>query len=250
MLKDFHGDFQEVVKELSRLSNVVFLEKEEVAKNAGIALTSQDARLVALDGIQRNLITVGYWIRALHSLKSECSGRNWEKTYLDKLGVRPGIYPGDSHRTGKIEDMMLYIQFEALVTLTHFNIDNLFYNTLRAVGEDPNKNKSFGQNMEALLRQAGFPKDGTEGDALKAFSQVRNSYHNNGIHRNADFHATVAGVSFDFNKGCKVECASWSHILHLLEVVVKVLGSILSSANIRGIVGEIKDDFASGGVQP
>lgn len=250
MLKDYHGSFQEVVKDLFQLNKAVFLEKEKVARNAGIALTSQDARLVALDGIQQNLVTVGYWINALISLKSECQGQgpNWEKTYLGKLGVGPDIYPGDSHRTGKIEDRMLGVQFGALVTLIHFKIDNLFYNTLRALGETPTK--SFNQNTANLIGLVGLPKNGAESDALEVFSQVRNSFHNNGIHRNADFHVTVFGVRFDFIRGRRVECASWAHILHLTEVNVRVLGAILSSAPMRQVNGEIKDDFASGGVQP
>ena len=168
---------------------------------------------------------------------------------MGKLSVGPDIYPGDSHRTGKIEDRMLDVLSGALVILIHFKIDNLFYNTLRALGETPTK--SFDQNTANLLRLVGAPKDGAEGKALKSLSQVRNSFHNNGIHRNADFHAIVAGANFDFIQGQRVECASWSHILHLIEfVVVKVLVSILSSAQVRQIVGEIKDDFASGGVQP
>ena len=79
---------------------------------------------------------------------------------------------------------------------------------------------------------------------MTAFANLRNSLHNNGIHRANSLKIQVDEIDFEFVKNERVECASWQHIVVLLSANVSILKKILSSQKIVKIKTEIRDDFA------
>jgi hypothetical protein len=99
---------------------------------------------------------------------------------------------------------------------------------------------------DEILNQCSIPRTGTEKQRLTAFANLRNSLHSNGIHKNDSLRIQIDGITFDFVKGTRVECASWDHIIVLLNANVNILKTILLSSKVANIKTDIEDTFTSG----
>ena len=231
-IMDILPKFEVFIKELEQT-------KKNVVTQSGVNYTSQDARMVALDSIQVNISSVGMWINAVNSLANShtVNGNFNEQDFL--MSVGSGL---NAQQTEEVMFNQLRLGF---VTLVHFKIDNLFHNILKHLEKLPRRSGYWNLTNE-ILEQCGFPKKGDKKDLLTAFANLRNSLHGNGIHTTDSLSAQVNGMSFDFIKGKRVECASWEHIVVLFESNVKILNDILLSPKIVNIKTEIEDDFASG----
>ena len=134
----------------------------------------------------------------------------------------------------------------SFMTLIHFKIDNLFYNILRHLNALP-KGTGYWNLTDEILSQCSFSKKGLEKDILTAFAYLRNSLHNNGIHRKGNsLKLKIDQMEFNFIEGSRLECASWEHIVVLLKANVDILKKIIQSHKVKNIITEIKDDFAFG----
>lgn len=243
-----YSDFGHVVEGLGRLADTVAGMKERVSYSAGISPTSQDARLVALDGIQSDLIACGFWMNGLIGLKQFCKerfGQDWEREYLALIRVGPGFPPGPN-RTGRVEDIMLDYLRNTLTTKVHFKVESLFANLLRELGVTTKK--GFWNISDSMLKAAGLPVRGNEKDVLTALANLRNSYHSNGIHNGDTLKLGIGGTTFEFRKGEPVHCASWTHILLLLNEHLKVLRAVIFSEKVSSLAYEVRDNFASANV--
>ncbi len=231
-IMDILPRFKEIIGKLQQT-------KKGVVSQSGISYTSQDARMVALDSIQINISSVGMWINAVNSLANShtVNGNFNKKDFL--MSVGSGL---DAKQTEEV--MFNYLKL-GFMTLIHFKIDNLFHNILKHLDSLP-RMPGYWNLTNEILDQCAFPQTGTKKDLLTAFANLRNSLHGNGIHRNNSLSIQVNGMSFDFTKGKRVECASWEHIVALLESNVEILKDILLSARVANIKTEINDDFASG----
>jgi hypothetical protein len=236
----------DVVNPLWSLSDEIETLKREVAKGAGLSHDkSQDARLVALSAIQKSLLVFGFWEAAGTNLKGiiqSTKGPNWEKDYRSALGIGPGLLPGDPNPVQTIENMMATYLLNALSVSIHFQVDNLFANLLRGLGETPGK--TFAANSTAILNSVGLPTSGIELDTLRALASLRNSFHNNGIHRGEDLSITLDGQKFEFKKGQPIQY-SLPHLVALLKANVKVVSHILKSSRVSALKHPVSDDFAS-----
>ncbi len=133
----------------------------------------------------------------------------------------------------------------AFMTLVHFKIDNLFHNILKHLNALPNRT-GYWNLTDEILDQCSLSKTGIEKQLLTAFAYLRNSFHGNGIHRTNSLSIQIDETIFDFVKGERVECASWHHIIVLLNSNVDILKKVLLSQKVVNIKTEIEDDFASG----
>lgn len=231
-IMDILPRFKRIVEKLEQT-------KKGIVTQSGISYTSQDARMVALDSIQINISSVGMWINAANSLANAhtVNGNFNEKEFL--MSVGSGL---NAKQTEEVMFNQLRLGF---MTLVHFKIDNLFHNILNHLGSLP-KRAGYWNLTNEILDQCAFPKTGAKKDLLAAFANLRNSLHGNGIHKQDSLSIQVNGMSFDFIKGNRVECASWDHIVVLLEGNVEILKDILLSPRVAHIKTEINDDFASG----
>jgi hypothetical protein len=217
--------------------------KQNTVKNSNFDIESQDARLVALDSIQSDMLAVGNWISTLNSLANKCvaNGKLNEKEFLESVGSIKSLKD--------TEDIMYKFLRLGLLAPIHFKIDNMFHNILRELGNIPkdkkgSEKKSFWDLTEVISSEASLSKD--EKESLIAFSYLRNSLHNNGMHRYGNnLNINIRGLDFKFKKDKKIECASWEHIIIVLDVNIDVINKILSSPKIYNLKDEIKDDFAS-----
>ena len=224
--------FREIIENLESI-------KKSVVNQSGIEYTSQDARMVALDSLQRSISAVGMWINSINSLANIFTndGILDETQFLISVGSGVNIK--------QTEEIMLDHLRLGFMTLAHFKIDNLFHNILKHLNELPQRTGYWNLTNE-ILDQCSLSRTGTEKQLLTAFANLRNSLHGNGIHKTNSLSIRVDETTFDFVKGERVRCASWNHIIILLQANVDILKKILLSPKVANIKVEITDDFASG----
>lgn len=231
-IMDILPKFREIIEKLEII-------KQAVVEQSGIDYKSQDAIMVALDSLQISISAVGMWINSLNSLANIFfkDGIFNEEGFLNSVGSGVNIK--------QTEEIMFDHLKLGFMILAHFKIDNLFHNILRHLSSLP-KRHGYWNLTDEILNQCSLSKTGTEKKWLTAFANLRNSLHGNGIHKNGSLTIKIDGIAFDFIKGKRVECASWNHIVVLLNSNVDILNKILLSSKIANIKTEIKDDFASG----
>jgi len=228
---DLIPQFREVIEHLEKI-------KLSVIKESDFDYNSRDARMVALDSLQVSISAVGMWIHCYNSLANfhTQEGQFNEVSFLKSLDSGLNIE--------KTEEEMFKPLRLGFITLAHFKFDNLFSNILRDLGTLPQKPGYFNLT-DKILEQCSIPKQGEEKDILIAFAYLRNSLHNNGMHRRGrDLIITIDGFEFKFIKNKSIRCASWPEIIVLLKANVKVMEKILLSDKVRNIKTEIRDDFA------
>ena len=133
----------------------------------------------------------------------------------------------------------------ALAVLAQFQIENLLRNLHRELKLGP-PSIGFYRSALEVLNALGQPVDRLE--TLNVAARIRNSLHSNGIHHKQHVAeqslVVLKGVTYKFEDGQKVECASWEHIAHALECSVEVLAEVLAHPRIVAIADPMMDIFA------
>lgn len=234
-----YASFDQVIDDLVSLNQTVEALRQRIVSSSQVAYDSQDARHVALEGLQCDIGACGNWIGVLTALKhlsKDRFGDNWDKEYRKLIGT--GL------STEKAEDLMLDYLRNTLTTKLHFKIESLFANILRDLGALP-KRRGFWHLSNALLERLGLPTTGREKEILTVLANLRNSFHSNGMHNNDDLISEIDGITFEFRRCRRVECASWKHIITVMRANVSLLESIILSNEVSSIRHPIQDDFAS-----
>jgi hypothetical protein len=230
---DLIPQFRELIEYLEKI-------KLSVIKESDFDYKSQDARMVALDSLQVSISAVGMWIHCYYSLADfhTKEGQFNKDSFLNSLGSGLNIEQTE-------EEMFKPLKL-GFITLAHFKFDNLFSNILRDLGALP-QNLGYWNLTNEIFKQCSMPQQGEEKDILTAFAYLRNSLHNNGMHRRGrDLIITIDGFEFKFTANSRVECASWGHVVVLLRANIRIMERILQSDKVQSIRTEIRDDFASG----
>jgi hypothetical protein len=231
-----YSNFDQVLTDLQKLNQAIETIRQKIVTETQIAYISQDARHVALEGLQSDISACGMWMHTLISLKGKYRG-TWNAEYQKLIGT--------ALSSDQAEDLMLEYLRNTLTTKIHFKIESLFSNLLKALSATPRKS-GFWHISEAMLKEADLPTNGPEKNTLTAFANLRNSYHANGIHSNEFLSVDIHGTMFEFSKGWRVECASWKHIVVIMQATICVLDTILFSDKVSRLRSEIQDDFARG----
>ena len=234
-----YSDFNQVLGDLQNLNLYMESIRQKIVTVCKISYASQDARHVALEGLQCDIGACGNWIRTLMSLKAlsqEKYGANWDEEYRKLIGT--GL------TSGQAEDLMLDYLRNTLATKVHFKIENLFNNILKALSANPSK-RGFWYTSNAMLEQAGVSTIGPEKNALIVLANLRNSFHTNGMHNNDSLSVDIDGIRFEFYKGKQVKCASWKHIIVIIRSNITVLETVLFSDKVANLKNEIPDAFAA-----
>ncbi|MEP2946148.1 MAG: hypothetical protein ABJN11_17290 [Lentilitoribacter sp.] len=235
-----YDNFSQVVDDLVQLNNAIISIRIRIESELGVNYHSQDARHVALDMIQRDIVACGNFInmmRSLRTLVEEKGGEAWEDLYKSLIGTELSAYAAE-------DNMLNSIRFNLLLSI-HFRIENLFMNIMRCFESGYNR-RGFSRISGDVFKIMETDNSGADQKTLTVLADLRNSLHNNGMHRNCSKEkVTVGGLEFSFEKDQHVECASWKHILVMLGAIVRILESILLSQPVRELT-EIVDDFSSG----
>ena len=189
---------------------------------------ASDARRLALADVQK------YVAGLLFSFKAVTQGRT--RAQVRSLFGEAGI-PA-AHTQEHTEDFWRF----GLVTITHFRIDALFQVILRARGEY--KNKSAFTSMLKQILDVCELKDRKRTEAVfLVATYIRNSFHNNGMHRGTNLDIEIQDMRFKFETGRASNCASLGHVLGVLFEVTGCLEEILLCPTLAKLVGPILDDW-------
>jgi hypothetical protein len=212
--------------------------KLSIVKNGAFDYKSQDARLVALDSIQVLLSSTGMWINAFNSLANFCTqnDRLNEKLFLHSLGSGLTI--------NQTEKVMLDQMRLSQITFILFKLEKLFWNLLAHLKMLPQKSRPGFYDLISKILDVSDIQDEIYKKAPVALSYIRNSLHNNGIHRGKDFEFTTTTDQYHLIKNEVVRCASWSQLLNLIDLNIDLVGKILQSENIQGIDVLIEDRYS------
>lgn len=211
--------------------------KLSIIKNGAFDYKSQDARLVALDSIQVLLSSTGIWINAFNSLANFCTQNDQlnEKLFLHSLGSGLTI---DQTELVMLDQIRL-----GQITLILFKIEKLFWNVLNHLNMLPKGNPGFYKLTTKILDVSNILDEAFK-NAPIALSHIRNSLHNNGIHRGENFEFVTTLDRHHFIKNEVVRSADWPQVLNLIDLNVDLLGKILLSEKIQGIEGFIEDRYS------
>lgn len=217
--------------ELSELSDEIYNLMERVAANANFEVTAQDSRLVALSGMQQTVLSCGFWLSTYHNI---AEGHQNNSMVLK--------YAGSNLSLEDTEKIMLDQIRLGLVVFFHFKLENLFGGLLNKIASK--KLNNIGETFKELSKEAGLSDAPQYAEIIKAFSSIRNSLHNNGIHSKESFSVPVGKFNYKFSKDGVVQCASLGHCITLIQAIMNIIESILVSEKIKKITAIIPDTYA------
>lgn len=129
-----------------------------------------------------------------------------------------------------------------LVIFFHFKLENLLGSLLKKISNK--KLNSLGRTFNELSQEIGLCDASNKSIIIKAFSSIRNSLHNNGIHNHASFSIKVGELDYEFTKDGVVQCASLEHSINLIQEIIDIIDEILEAERIKGIRKIIPDTYA------
>lgn len=196
-----------------------------------------DARHIGLSGIMRTV--AGYAM----GLRSMVHGQS-----LAEVGESLGVIESPSEDKFKIVEDAWRL---GMATIVHFRVDSLLANLLAALGKHEEHN--FYRRADAVLIAAGVTAKDLRLQTLMSLAHIRNSMHNNGMHRGRALSVTIHGLPFVFSPNSPVQCASWQHVITAIEGSIDELDVVLETPVIKAL-SVVRDDYydaiLAGQIQP
>lgn len=123
----------------------------------------------------------------------------------------------------------------AFVTITQFVLEDCVERVLEAI---PNKKKlgSFSKSVRRLMQLANLEDPDTKYEILMVPAWIRNSLHAVGIHNGSRKSIDIDGAQYVFERGERVACGSWEHILHAYDHGLDIYEEMLCSPTIKAII--------------
>ncbi len=158
--------------DFAKLSNSIGRYKESLCINLNIDFDSQDFRLVALDSIQQNLLSLASYIRAFVKLQELVS----PEEFINILNV--GINSVEEYENS---GLVYKFPIESLVTMSHFKIDALFGEICK---QQQNPKTGFYNRMKEVIGYASLEHSKRDDlqNTLQCLAFFRNSFHSGGFH--------------------------------------------------------------------
>jgi hypothetical protein len=122
-----------------------------------------------------------------------------------------------------------------------FQIENLLSNLLLADGAKPVR--GFSALSRQVLTHFNYRSVNRGVNVLMVPAHIRNSLHNNGIHRNADASIQVSGYCYRFREGKQCSVAGWGHIIHTIRAELRVIERLLLLPSVRAL-GFVPEPYA------
>jgi len=216
---------------LLELSNRIWDLMKKTAENANLRVEDQDARLVALSGMQEAVLSCAFWLHTYYSIA---------EYHRDKSMVLK--YAHSNLPLEKTENIMLNQIRLGLVVFFHFKLEQFLSSLLNKIS---NKNvQGIEHIFTGLSQEIGLNDVKKKAGIIKAFSSIRNSLHNNGIHIHPSFSIEIDGISYEFTKDGVVQCASLGHCINLIQAIISIIEDILESAKIQELKGIIPESYS------
>ena len=223
--------FSEWINNLLSLSDQIFGLMEKTAANADFDVKDQDSRLVALSGMQESVLSCGFWLSTYYNIA---------ENHQDESMVLK--YAGSNLSLEKTANIMINQIRLGLVIFFHFKLENLLGNLLNTISNK--KLQGLGRTFTELSQEICISNISEKTEIIKAFSSIRNSLHNNGIHTHSSFSIEIRGIKYEFIKDGVVKCASLNHSINLIQVITDIIEEILESEEVQEIKEIIPDSYA------
>jgi len=122
----------------------------------------------------------------------------------------------------------------SFITMVQFALENCTNHILDELGVS-RRNSTFTDSARRLLKAAGLPECGQEYDLLIVPQLLRNSLHANGVHGRRSQTIEAERVTYEFTKGERIQCGSWSHILWAVLKALEVYEAVFKSPRIAAL---------------
>jgi hypothetical protein len=122
----------------------------------------------------------------------------------------------------------------SFITMTQFALENCIECMLDALPREKAQG-TFSKSSLRLLAATKVADHQTKHDILMVPAWVRNTLHSGGIHSRASKTIVIDGESYDFEKGKRLSCASWSHLVHCLLNALAIYEEMFSSSVVASI---------------
>lgn len=219
-----------LISELGQLIN----EIQKIRNKLPVGELTGDARHVALAGMQTTLSPIVF------SLK--CISYTADNTDREKLG---SFLKMPTQKLTYFTDNFIK---SSLSVFFHFKIENLFTNIVFAF--NPNYN---GRGYEKISNDFFNVIIVTDKDykknCIKVLANLRNGFHNEGIHRNADFTQLVGTFEWRFIRGQEIKNETFD-LINLLKEILNILDNIINAPEILALTSPIIDVFNSKYILP
>jgi hypothetical protein len=221
----------EWLNNLFRISDQIHHLKVKVSTYSNIDIEAQDARLVALTGMQKSVLHYAFWLQLYNKVVEK---------HGDELVILE--YVGSNLNLDLTRDIMLPQLRLGLPIIFHFKLENFLKSLLKKISiKEP---RGITTTYTELCKVIGIEDISTKEKVIQAFSSIRNSLHNNGIHTHPGFSIKLGDVNFEFEEDKVVQCASFDHIIILIQRIIELLDEIIESEEIKKINGIVPDEFS------
>lgn len=149
------------------------------------------------------------------------------------LGLQSHQYAKELART------ISKMQKLAQITLCHFAIENLLRTLVRSMGISAHLSKYY-RITKALIE--ALELDSSLTGELMVPAYIRNTLHNNGLHKWNSCDFEINGVHYEFKQNEHLECATWPHIAHVLENSANIIATIYGHSRVCTIPSPLLDE--------
>ena len=112
--------------------------------------------------------------------------------------------------------------------MVQFALENCIKTVLEAKGITPPQ--AFYKSAKRIIGVAQIPDPHRKTELLQIPARIRNALHRNGVHSTGTVPAIcVDGAIYEFRKGQRLDCASWSHLFHIVLHALGIYAGIFSS---------------------
>ncbi len=140
----------------------------------------------------------------------------------------------------KVDDMetllgdLVYNANIAFVTTIQFALENCVERVLDSIPGEKGCG-GFSKSVRRLIQVVNLNDPDTKYRILMVPAWMRNSLHANGIHSGSSKSVDIDGAQYIFEKGRRVGCASWSHVLHAFDHGLDIYEEMLCSPIVKSI---------------
>jgi len=217
--------YRDVVENLVELSNLLF----KLFQNSGN--NEPDYRATIFLNIKSIIVSGGIIGNILLNVEE---GKIPAEAYTTLFGLK-------DDKIQKMGDNLSKFTRLSLVTLIHFQIENLFVNLLGVLKPESKIPRGYERILKELFACIRILDKDEKIKTLKILQAIRNSLHSNGIHNNKSLSKQIDGFKFDFERGHGVTCANWDGIIIAIKATAELVDEIIKTPEIIKISGLVSD---------
>lgn len=122
----------------------------------------------------------------------------------------------------------------SFITMTQFALEHCIERVLDAIPGEKAQG-TFSRSSLRLLEVTQVADHQRKLDMLMVPAWIRNTLHSAGVHSRTSRIVVIDGESYRFEKGKRISCASWSHLMHCLLNVLDIYEEMLCSSVVTSI---------------